>query len=336
MIGWGTGYGTLLLFGEHAAVHGYPAVGMALPMTTGVWLGGKPHQRCHPEAQDFPVGDWTIHGLPPQHHPPFTDFWRCFLSLMPPAFHQTIARAPENRQAWIASDVPFAMGFGSSGALSAALAQAGMRLIGTEPSSSWLWATANKLEAVFHGTPSGIDTGLAVNGGCQAFHFPGIGNSSSQLPERTALPSIQIPLLIGAVPRTASTKQLIDRVKTRLQHDPAGTSSLLEQLGSCSQRIIEAAGNTTLAPELLADQANTAQKLLAEIGVSSPILNTLFAELATIGALGAKLSGAGGGGAFFAVFRNAVELERAAEQLRPVLNKLCPEGLWYLHALLPQ
>ena len=335
MIGWGTGYGKLLLFGEHSAVHGFPAIGMALPMSTNVWLGGTPQPNSHPDALDFAIEDWIIHGLPPQHHHAFTDFWQHFLTLMPPGFHQTVAQSSENRQAWIAGDVPFAMGFGSSGALSTAIVQAGMRMIGTEPSSSWLWETANKLEAVFHGPPSGIDTGLAVHGGCQAFHFAHHSRGRRQLPNRTALPSIPVPLLIGAVPRTATTKQLIAQVSRRMKDKPVETHRLLEQLGLCSRHVAAAAEESSLTADILAAQATIAQNILTEIGVSSPVLNTLFDKLATMGALGAKLSGAGGGGAFFAVFRNAEDLGRASDQLRPILNELYPKGGWYLHELLP-
>ena len=47
---------------------------------------------------------------------------------------------------------------------------------------------------------------------------------------------------------------------------------------------------------------NRAQSSLNQLGVSTPLLNTLCESMLRIGAVGAKLTGAGGGGLVLAAF----------------------------------
>lgn len=298
MIGWGTGYGKLLLFGEHAAVHGHPAVGLAMPLETQVWIGTNPPEtRLDARSRSFQLGSWQIHGMLPQHHQVFGELWKRLLQEVP-----AIGSAPTRgdklhtdlpRQAVITSSVPYEMGFGSSGSLSTALVQAGSRYAGTEASAEWLWTAANSLEQVFHGTPSGIDTGLAVFGGCQGFLRKA---DQAGLPRRIPLQRPQLPLLVGSIPRTRTTRQLVAAVHQRLADEPHRTKGLLQELGNYADSAITHIQDTTATPPFIGRLASQAQVALGALGVSTAELDTLFSELEQLGALGSKLSGAGGGG----------------------------------------
>jgi mevalonate kinase len=66
----------------------------------------------------------------------------------------------------------------------------------------------------------------------------------------------------------------------------------------------------------LGELINDAHDDLAHLGVSTPQLERLRAELRARGALGAKLTGAGFGGAVFGLFEGAAEAEVAARELK--------------------
>ena len=332
MIGWGSGYGKLLLFGEHAAVHGHPALGLALPMEAQAWMGDDPPQQSlHPESRPFEVGDWEIHGMLPRHHAIFRQLWEQLLTQIP-QIRNRMNVAVTRRQVAITSTVPYEMGFGSSGALSAALAQAGSRYIGTEASADWLWQTANTLETVFHGTPSGIDTGLAVFGGCQAFNRP-VEWDRQDLPRRMPLPAPPVMLLIGCIPRRSSTRDLVELVHRRLQEEPGRTGDLLTELGTYAAAIIQYLERGQATPRLFGHYADEAQQALRSLGVSTPELEHVFDRLADCGSLGGKLSGAGGGGAFYAVFDDRNRMQEAAEALDNDLARTYGKGNYYVQSL---
>ncbi|MFW6362935.1 MAG: mevalonate kinase [Spirochaeta sp.] len=334
MIGWGSGYGKLLLFGEHAAVHGYPAIGVALPQGIQVWIGSVNQQnKQHQNAESCILNGWTIHGMMPQHHSAFARLWEAFMRLLPKL---DVSCPDRDKTVTVSSGLPYAMGFGSSGSLSVALAQAGMRYIGIEPSAEWLWNTANQLEAVFHGTPSGIDTGLAVFGGWQAFHPQQGTVTPKSLPLRTPLPSVSIPILVGAIPRIGTTRKLVERVGEQLKAEPEYTTQILTQLGTHASTMIQYIKEGEASPENTAAEVRQAQAGLHQLGLSTPELEEIFAFLYSKGALGCKLSGAGGGGAFYAVFADAQSAEKAQISLHSRLSNQFSHGNYHVQSLFSQ
>ncbi|MBU8913595.1 MAG: hypothetical protein KOO61_06185, partial [Spirochaetales bacterium] len=168
-----------------------------------------------------------------------------------------------------------------------------------------LWNAAHALEEVFHGTPSGIDTGVSLLEGSSLFY-----------PRPPGIPSVKavtLPsgwLVIGAVPRTGSTADLVAGIRERWKMDPTGIEDLMQTLGSIS----ESACRLTGAPALvqLGELADRAQAILAGLDLSTPAVDDALELLRDNGALGAKLSGAGGGGAFFGMFQDEPMARTAA------------------------
>ncbi|MFW6312973.1 MAG: hypothetical protein ACOC2N_03730, partial [Spirochaetota bacterium] len=68
----------------------------------------------------------------------------------------------------------------------------------------------------------------------------------------------------------------------------------------------------------LADEAHT---ILASLGLSTDELDRALDSLRNAGATGAKLSGAGGGGAFFGVFVKRAEATAALESIGDALDR---------------
>ena len=261
-----TSGGKLLLFGEHAAVYGHPAVGLGLDSSLTLEI--------RPSAgTSFPgLSERGRNRLP-------VNSFRSAGNLLP-----TITLPPAEYQ--IQTDIPRSSGFGSSAALCVSLAQylhtlceedagnlkqlgQGKMFRGDLPGGGLddgklddgrlddgrlddgklddgrlddekrlhrIWQLANSLEALFHGKPSGIDTGLACRRGLHAF-FPRPGNLPDLLPIRNS--KIRLWIVFGALAREGTTRSLVGRVRQGMLEKQGSIVSAIEGLGEYSRRAID-------------------------------------------------------------------------------------------------
>ncbi|MFW5843998.1 MAG: mevalonate kinase [Spirochaetota bacterium] len=316
----GRAWGKLLLFGEHAAVYGYPAVGLALPETMEVEI----------TPEGTPPEPGTMLFRPDM--PPFSSMVRALETLFPPVSAGGILDRLRGGVR-IMSSIPQSLGYGSSAALCSAFSRAALNIladVGIVATEQDVWRIANSLERVFHGTPSGVDTGLATLGGIQAFYV-GTSDLHSGLPSATPLPSFPFAMVTGAVPREASTKDLVGALRNRIEAGDSEVQRRLESLGRTAERGIEVIRD----PE--ADHAGEIGRLATEAhaGLKSLGLSTDPLEIALdtgmdAGATGGKLSGAGGGGAFYLMFRTTEEARTAYGALRKSFRRYPESAQWPL------
>ena len=296
----GSGRAKLLLFGEHAAVYGYPAVGLALESTLRVHL------------RPGPGSGWEIRGAQPRDR----DAILRLLDLLEGLSSGDSGRPLQGGTLRVESEIPRGLGFGSSASLCVALASAVASRRG-EPDPRLIWQWAHRGETLFHGTPSGIDTGLALLGGLYSFlpHPPG-------LPDAEPLDGMPLHLVVGAVPRRDSAAALIGALREKVAGGDPGVQSILERLGALAAeaaailRVRPDPGGGNAAVRDLGALALEAQTVLAALGLSTPELEELLREGRRNGAAGGKLSGAGGGGAFFLICPGAEAARRAAAAVR--------------------
>ena len=282
-MGIGRGYGKLLLFGEHAAVYGHPALGIRLDDYLEV------------DVEPGAGTGWSIPDLGGRER-----------SLIAAVLAQ-VQGAPDSGRLRVRGTLPMSVGFGSSAAFCTAL----LRAIGSPAARDprTLWREAHRLEHVFHGTPSGIDTGLSVYEGPSL-----ITPAPSGLPHREPARLPRAALLVGAVRRTSSTADLVASIRERRRHDENAADSVLARLGELA--VLAGTRQTCPDAETLGCAATEAQALLAGLGLSTPTLDAALATIRRAGAYGAKLSGAGGGGAFYGVFQSVEGAEAGARALR--------------------
>jgi mevalonate kinase len=261
--------GKLLLFGEHAAVQGYPAVGIPLPLGVSFvetpWMG-----------EAFP-------GIPDQYHQALKNMIALIAGPQDP-----FGSLREKPSLKIDSQLPLGAGFGSSGALSTAVA----RYYHPQADPQSIWDLANRGESIFHGSPSGIDTGLSVYERGLGFHFHG-----GVLPRVQDLPTRNIPLVVSAVPRKKDTYTYVSQVKALCEGSPRAQAQL-QALGELSERLLDPEPLGAQELGLLTQQA---QSILSDWGLVPDSLSQLIQGAKDFGSTGGKVSGAGGGGAFFLV-----------------------------------
>ncbi|WP_018525812.1 mevalonate kinase [Alkalispirochaeta alkalica] len=297
--------GKLLLFGEHAAVYGFPALG--IPLDRGVRLTYRPGSdwtfRIFTGAlpgTPLQTGD-TAHDTREIPLPPgvegFFPHLQEVLSRALPRLGATGGLPPGTLE--LQARLPLGSGFGSSAALCTALARLGTgwaREAEQEPAPPrQVWHIAHELERFFHGTPSGIDTGLSTLESPRAFFF----SPEAELPRAEPLAVPRLNLVAGSIPRRRKTAELIAAVAERRRTSPTETDALLHNLGEIAQRVLTK--GSPLPPEAWGQAAEEAQEALRSLDLSTPELDHLLREGRRAGALGGKLSGAGGGGAFFLV-----------------------------------
>ena len=324
----GRATGKLLLFGEHAAVYGHPALGISLPWTLEL--------KIIPLAENGHAGSLrAIETLPSLPSP-------VVAMLAVPHLHAVVE---------VRSQIPIGLGFGSSAALCVAAERALTSAAVLPLSAVAVWRGAHERERVFHGTPSGADTGLAA--------YPGIGfltweRGGGGLPRYEPVPAAEVHLVVAAVPRRGDTRAHVAAVAQRVHAGDTATRETLRRLGQCSKEAKALLLKPGPPAKALGTVADRAQRLLAELGLVDPAQERLLRDGRTAGASGGKLSGAGGGGACFLVCRDAPTAvrvlaaisARAAESAHVVLStgstrqqapqsRSCAVNRW-LHTQSPQ
>ena len=267
----GFGHGKVILLGEHAVVFGQPAV------AAGIRAGVRAHASPGTGAISVPawgleaqVGDDSLPGL-------------AVSNLM-----ESLKVDASSLDFWLEAELPARAGLGSSAAMAVAIARA--IAARTEASDADVLAAAAAAESVFHRTPSGIDAAAATRGRLGRFDKQ---DGWHDLP-------LQSPfeLCIGLSGRSHNTGAMVAGVADLCATTPVARR-LLETMGDLALAGMDALAAGDLAA--VARMFNLAHGLLSGVGVSTPELDDLVHLSRSAGAQGAKLTGAGGGGAVIAI-----------------------------------
>lgn len=286
--------GKLLLFGEHSAVYGHPALGVTLENRTTVAFHGPPAAAWNLAA--IPAGDvdGVLHVLDRMERtlPDFAAAGRCEIR--------------------IDSNIPRTAGFGSSAALCCALARAALQRSNRDGEDlERAWAIAHDAERLFHGTPSGVDTGLSLLQGTSILRPRPPG-----LPEYELVPAAGMRLVFGAVRRDETCRDLIAGLAARMRLPDRAAKTAMESLGEISESAAAVLGfGGKDCARHFGTLANAAMAHLRSLGLSTPDLEVVLDASRSAGATGAKLSGAGGGGAFYAVAPDAPTADAVASRI---------------------
>ncbi len=268
--------GKVILFGEHAVVYGTNAIAAGIDRGAVASVERKPHG---PSA--LRIGTRTVTA----DRDAKDDLAAAFAALLDtkpalPAMHV------EAR-----SDLPPGGGLGSSAALAVAIARAAEALEGESANDASVLERAAAWERVFHGNPSGIDATAAAKGGI--FRYARADGATPIEPGADFL------FCVGSTGQPSSTRTTVELIASRRERDPA----LVERSIAAIASIV---GNAILAIEAgdhraVGDLMNMNQHVLSGLFVSTSELEDLCAIARGAGALGAKLTGGGGGGCVIAL-----------------------------------
>jgi mevalonate kinase len=275
------GHGKVILFGEHSVVHGRPA--LALAVERGAEVRAEPVAEGPTRLQITPwdvevdTGDAPNEGREPLQR----------------ALKVARAFYPDERELSLSAHMhlPSGAGMGSSAALGVAVLRAMDEARGVSRPEQEIYERSLDWERVFHGNPSGVDNAMATHGGMAIF--------KKGEPLTRIVPRRKVRLVAAYSGSSSSTKAMVESVARQFQREP-------QRIGKLFDAIASIVSNGKLALEQgdmksLGQLMTLNQKLLSALMLSTNEIEEMIAAALEAGALGAKVTGAGGGGCIIAL-----------------------------------
>ncbi|WP_254271487.1 mevalonate kinase [Haloarcula marina] len=288
--------GKVYLFGEHAVVYGEPAVPCAIERRARV-TATEIDEGLRIHSDDLKLDGFTVEYTGDGDGRPDVDAAEPLLEAAMGYVNEAVAQVRDAADApdagfeiEIESDIPLGAGLGSSAAVVVAAIDAATRELGVELSPEEIAERAYRVEsAVQDGQASRADTFCSAMGGVvrvegdDCRRLDGVGN---------------LPFVIGFDGGAGDTGALVAGVRSlREEYDFAA-----DTVGAIGDVVRE--GESVLAAgdhETLGELMDFNHGLLAALGVSSRSLDSMVWAARDAGAMGAKLTGAGGGGCIVAL-----------------------------------
>lgn len=284
-----TGCGKIILLGEHSVVYGHPALAAGLPHGASA--------RANPSSETkLRVAPWGVE-LRPTDDVPLARALGVLLEQAGVAGAFTIDATVE---------LPSGAGLGSSAALGVAVLRALDRARGVTRDADSELAISMAWERVFHGNPSGIDNAMAIAGGLAWY--------VRDEPLIRVHAKSPIHLVVGDSAEACSTKTTVESIARQREQNPDKINRTLEAIAAIVRngRLALESGDQVALGQLF----DMNQSLLASMLISTSTLEEMIAIAREAGALGAKLTGGGGGGCMIALANDADGAERIREALQ--------------------
>jgi mevalonate kinase len=283
-MGKGSGFGKVILFGEHFVVHGVPGIVSAIDSTNDAEVKKAPKGITVRDVRKAAKG--------------YAEEKRLQQLESIDRILKAMGMKPKN----VAFDVllggtlPGFSGLGASAASSVAIARAIAEEYGLKFSNERINEIAYEAEKAYAGTPSGIDNTAATFGGLLLFKkdMKGGQNSIEKLHIREP-----VEIVIGSTGLVANTKAMVEGVAERKRKHPEKYDALFEK----AEALVLIGRKALLDFNLqkVGELMNDNHHLLQEIEVSHEKLDLLVDVARKQGAFGAKLTGGGGGGCMIAL-----------------------------------
>src|SRR5690625_2581697 len=283
----------LILVGEHAVVHGQPAIAIPFPL-----VGVESIVEYVPGAVKL---DSTFYHGPIESAPSSLEgIVNCIKETL-----EYLELPCQDLMIQIKSSIPPGKGLGSSASVAIAVIKSLFTYANQTYTEEELLNLANVAETYAHGSPSGIDS-LTITSKYPVWY-------EREQSIDYIKPTCDFHFIVADTGRMADTRSAIESVAKRLKAAPKRFQAKLEKLGEITHQAKGALEKAS--KQLLGQLLNEAQKELEELGVSDAGLNRLIYFALQEGALGAKLTGGGNGGCIIALARNELHSQQLTEKL---------------------
>ncbi|GAA0423948.1 hypothetical protein [Streptomyces luteireticuli] len=194
------------------------------------------------------------------------------------------------------TDLPVAAGLSSSAALTVAAVTALMRLDGEHPATLEVTRLAREAETHELRTGAGWMDFLACT-------YGGVNRVNAAEPSVAPIaPTLGIPVVIIDTNQHRTTTQVLASKRDRFASGDARMHAYARQASALVDALTDALESSIVDFGHVGSLINTGHALLRDlVGCSTPLIDECAQRALTAGALGAKLSGSGYGGALFAL-----------------------------------
>lgn len=291
-------HGKIVLMGEHAVVYGRHALASPIPLAVEARI------KDSASGIQLLIPRWNIEQRVPalEEHPQGT------IGILALVLRQLrLESKPMVIEVFPA--VPKAMGLGGSAALAVAVIRALDTHFTLGLNDERVNELALKCETAAHGRPSGIDNTVATYGKTLLFQ------SEDGVPHYSEIkPAEPIPLVVGISGRESLTARMLSEVASAREKSPAAFERVFDQMESLTMSSVSAITSGDF--DSLGACMNLCHGLLNGLQVSSPEIERMVHVSRQAGALGAKVTGGGGGGSMIALAPNRQDrVTNALEQL---------------------
>jgi len=276
------GYGKIILTGEHSVVHGTHAVAapITLKMKAKVW--------DHDKGVRLLIPRWGVEQT--------IEFgadhkYSIYKSLEMILDHLDLRNRPMNIEVF--PEVPRAMGMGGSAALAVAIIRALNKHFELGLGDDDVRRLSFESENIVHGGASGIDNTVSTYGNLIMFQ------KGTPPKMETLTLKEPIPIVIGLSGVESMTSKMVKQVRENAEKHSKWYDQIFKQMDELALASKEAIEKRDLNE--LGMIMNMNHGYLNTLGVSYPDVESLIEIARNNGALGAKLTGGGGGGAMIAL-----------------------------------
>jgi mevalonate kinase len=272
----GFGRGKVILLGEHSVVHGSAAIAM------GINRGISAIARIA-DGDLLTVSPWGSGVLPRNNGE----------QPLERAFAIALAAYPDRPplQIDVQVDLPSGAGLGCSAAMGVAVFDAIDQALRVNRSREELGRIALRWEEVFHGNPSGIDNMAAALGG--VLHY------KKGAPLKRLQVARPFRVVVADSGERSETKKMVSLVASQLASNPARVRDKFDEVCDLVREAELALCNGDM--RTLGRLLNLNHGILSSLLLSTPKVEELCRLARAQGALGAKVTGAGGGGCIVAL-----------------------------------
>ncbi len=287
--------GKVILLGEHAVVYGAPAI------VAGIDRGARALATRRAQGpSELTLGGETFAADPEGKD----DRAKAFAALL--AVEPRLGAVHVEAR----SDLPAGGGLGSSAALAVAIARAaealGLRAgESVEEREARVLERAGAWERVFHGNPSGVDAMAAARGGCFRYQR---GESV-----RPIMPRSDLVVCVGSTGKPSSTRETVGLIASLRARRPDVVDRSIDAIAVLvkNAHLAIEAGDLRAVGSFM----DLNQMLLTGLWVSTADLDYMCELARGAGALGAKLTGGGGGGSVIALVSPAQDQAEGAQRI---------------------
>ncbi|WP_409199520.1 mevalonate kinase [Methanobrevibacter sp. DSM 116169] len=308
--------GKVILFGEHSVVYGEPAIAGAVNKRAVVKIKKSPTDKTILKSHDLNF-EAEINSKSKKYY--LKKGKPGIIRYILEALYQHHDHSPI--EITLSSNIPIGSGLGSSAAVTVATLAALYKYHGKKFSRRTLADDAHNIEETVQGIASPLDTLVCTNGGL-------IYLSRDRRFQRLKI-NFHTPFVIGYTSKHGNTGKMVKDVRDLKENNPGTVALIISSMGVLTNSGKYALLNNDV--NKIGELMNINHGLLDALGVSTPELSRMVYLARKKGAIGAKITGAGGGGSIIALCPDNIDTvaSEIAKYEHILKTKFTPKGVYF-------